>query len=321
MRLLKVLFIPLLIGLLVAGVLLVNGCTRNAASTDKVVAEVNGEKIFNSEVERQLNAVIGSHGSQLQGEEGKKMIESFRKQILENLINNLLVVQEAKKQGFKVTQKEIQERISEIKKSFKSEEEYKAALKQNGLTESDVPREVEKMILAEKVLEKVLKGIEVSDKEISDYYEKNKSQFKVPESVEIAHIFVSSESSATKALDEIKKGLSFEEAVLKYSEDTSTKLNKGNLGMQPRTTLEQAFGKEFSDAVFKLAKGEISEKVIKSQVGFHIVKLINKRAAGLLTLKEAKDQIKNQLLNQKQRQAYDKWLNEIRKKAKIKKYI
>lgn len=320
MRLLRIVSTPLLIGLLVVGILIVNGCTRRTAA-DKVVAEVNGEKIFNSEVEKQLNAVIGSHGSQLQGEEGKKMIEAFRKQILDNLIDNLLIIQEAKRQGFKATQKEIQARIDEIKKSFPSEKEYKAALEQNGLTEADVPGEVEKMILAEKLLEKVLKGIEVSDKEISDYYEKNKSQFEVPESVEIAHIFVQGESSATSALNEIKKGLSFEEAVSKYSEDTSTKLNKGNLGMKPRTTLEQAFGKEFSDAVFKLTKGEVSKEIIKSQVGFHIVKLISRKKAGIQTLEEAKDQIKNQLLNQKQREVYDKWLAEIKKKAEIKKYI
>lgn len=321
MRLLKIMSIPLLIVLLIAGVLTVSGCTRKTVSTDKVVAEVNGEKIYNSEVERQLSVVIGSHGSQLQGEEGKKMIEAFRKQILENLIDNLLIIQEAKKRGFKATPEEIKARIEEIKKSFKTEQEYRAALAQSGLTESDVPKGVEKMILTEKLLKKVLGGIKVSDEEIKEYYEKNKSQFKVAESAEIAHIYLQSESSATIALNEIKKGMTFEDAVLKYSEDTSTKLNKGNLEMQQRTILEQAFGKEFADAVFKLDKGEISKEPIRSQVGFHIVKVINKRPAGILKLSEAKDQIRNQLLNQKQREAYDKWLSEVRKKAKIKKYM
>lgn len=304
---------------LLGSILALTGCS-SPKSTDKVVAEVNGVKIYNSELERQVQAQLGNHMDQFQGAEGQKMLATFKAQILDMLIDNELIVQEAKKKGFKVSKKEIDDRIKEIRGQFKSDQEYKAALQQAGLTESDVPRQVERMIYAEKLLADLFKGVKATDKEIEDYYKKNEASFIVPESVKLSHIFSTSESTATKALEAIKGGMPFEEAVSKYSEDLATLQLKGDLGTQTATTLQQGFGDDFAKAVMALKAGEVS-KVIKSAMGYHIVKVFAKIPQAKKTLAEAKNDIILQVENAKKQEIYTKWIAEIKKKAKIKKYL
>lgn len=301
-------------------ILVLGGCTQ-ASKGGKVAAEVNGTKIYASEVDRQLKAVMGVHGDQFQGEEGKKRIEAFRKQTLDNLIDNELIIQQSKKEGFKVTKTEVKKKIDEIKKAYPSEEAFRAELAQSGLKESDVPIQVERLLYAEKVIGKLFEKLKVSDTEISEFYEKNKKTFETPATVNFDHIFSREEATATTALKAIKKGLSFDDAVLKYSEDLTTKQNKGNIGTQTASSLEQVFGKEFTDAVFGFKAGEVANRVVKSTQGFHVLRLVTKQDASLKTLEEVRDQIKNQLISEKQRSTYESWIKEIRSRAKIKKYI
>jgi parvulin-like peptidyl-prolyl isomerase len=300
------------------------GCSQKPKAQkleDKVAAEVNGVKIYSSEVEAQLNSVLGSHASQFQGEEGKKMLDQFRKQILEQLIEFELIVQKAEKEGIKVTDEEVKKRIEEIKKQFPSEADYKNALSQAGLTESELPQKVKKQLLAEKMIEKLFKDIKVEEAEMKDYYEKNKKSFFTSETAEFAHILVADEKTANQVLKEIQGGLSFEEAVNKYSTDNMTKNNKGNFGPLNRQVIEQMFGPDFASAIFSLKEGEVYSKPLTSASGYHIVKLIKLTPAHQRSYEEAKGDVKNLLLQKKQQGIYTKWIEEIKKKAKIKRYI
>ncbi len=313
-----------LIAILVIAALVVSGCSSKKTPEkleQKVAAEVNGTKIYASEVEAQLASVLGSHASQLQGEEGQQMIEQFRKQILEQLIEFELIYQEAVKKGYKVTDADVKKRVEEIKKQFPSEDEFKKALQQAGITESELPERVKKQIYAEKMVEEIFKDIKVTDKEIEDYYKKNKDSFYTSETANFSHVLVADEETAKKVISEIKGGLSFEKAVEKYSTDTMTKNNKGNFGAVTKTAIEQMFGPDFSAAVFSLKEGEISSKPLVSSMGYHVVKLIKKEPARLLSLEEAKETIKNAVTQQKQNEIYTKWIEEVKKKAKIKRYI
>lgn len=318
----KRVFISTLAVLLII-VLIFTGCSKKAPQQAKstVAAEVNGVKIPTSEVESQLASVLGSHSSQLQGEEGQKMLEQFRKQILEQLIEFELIAQQAEKEGIKVTDDEIKKRIDEIKKQFPSDADYKTALKQAGLTEEELPARIKKQLLAEKMLDKLFKDIKVEEKEMKDYYEKNKNSFYTSETAEMAHVMVADEETAKKVLTEIKNGLKFEDAVKKYSTDDMTKNNNGSFGAQPRSVIEQMFGPDFAQVVFSLKEGEVYDKPLTSGSGYHIVKLIKKSPAHLQTYEEAKESIKNTILQTKQRDVYTKWIDDVKKKAKIKRYI
>lgn len=318
----KTLLILMSLVILVSGTVFA-GCSKKSPEKleTKVAAEVNGTKISSAEVEAQLASVLGSHASQLQGEEGQKMIEQFRKQILEQLIEYELIVQQAEKEGIKVSDDEVKKRIDDIKKQFQSDADFKAALSQAGITEAELPEKVKKQLLAEKMLDKLFKDIKVEESEMKEYYEKNKNSFYTSETAEMAHVMVADEETAKKVISEIKSGLKFEDAVKKYSTDSMTKNKNGSFGLQTKAVIEQMFGPDFASAVFSLKEGEVYEKPLVSSYGYHVVKLLKKVPAHLQTFEEAKASIRNLLLQKKQNEVYTKWIEEVKKKSNIKRYI
>lgn len=156
-------------------------------------------------------------------------------------------------------------------------------------------------------------SIKVSDDEIKEYYENNKEVVKKPKSYRASHILVEDEKSANDILEEIKNGLSFSDAADKYSTDKASK--GGDLGEFPKG----AMVKEFEDALDKLKEGEIS-KPVKTQFGYHIIKLDHTHDEYLPKLEEIKDRIHDTLLMIKRQEKYLEKTNEIKEKVEVKKY-
>lgn len=156
-------------------------------------------------------------------------------------------------------------------------------------------------------------SIKVSDEEIKDYYENNKEVVKKPKSYKASHILVEDEKSANEILEEIENGLSFSDAADKYSTDKASK--GGDLGEFPKG----AMVKEFEDALDELKEGEIS-KPVKTQFGYHIIKLDHTHDEYLPELDEIKDRIHDTLLMIKRQEKYLEKTNQIREKVEVKKY-
>lgn len=163
-------------------------------------------------------------------------------------------------------------------------------------------------LLASYAAEKVLGAVTVSDKDAEDYYNANPNVFLSEESVNASHILVDSEEKANELLVMIKAGeMSFEEAAMANSSCPS-KANGGNLG---------DFGKgqmvpEFDSAVFAMEVGQISEAPVKTQFGYHLIKLNAKNAAQTVPFAEVKDEIKDAMLNEKKHAAYDSRINQLK---------
>ncbi|WP_058990459.1 peptidylprolyl isomerase [Anaerococcus rubeinfantis] len=156
-------------------------------------------------------------------------------------------------------------------------------------------------------------SIKVSDEEIKEYYENNKEVVKKPKSYKASHILVEDEKSANDILEEIENGLSFSDAADKYSTDKASK--GGDLGEFPKG----AMVKEFEDALDELKEGEIS-KPVKTQFGYHIIKLDHTHDEYLPELDEIKDRIHDTLLMIKRQEKYLEKTNQIREKVEVKKY-
>lgn len=156
-------------------------------------------------------------------------------------------------------------------------------------------------------------SIKVSDDEIKEYYENNKEVVKKPKSYRASHILVEDEKTADKILDEIKNGLNFSDAADKYSTDKASK--GGDLGEFPKG----AMVKEFEDALDELKEGEIS-KPVKTQFGYHIIKLDHTHDEYLPELDEIKDRIHDTLLMIKRQEKYLEKTNQIKEKVEVKKY-
>lgn len=180
--------------------------------------------------------------------------------------------------------------------------------------EDEFIKELDKLkegLLKQYSVNKLLKDITVTDEEIETYYNENKGMFKKPESMVASHILIDSEEKAKKILQEINEGLSFEEAASKYSSCPS-KEQGGNLGDFSRGQMVP----EFDSVAFELEVDVISEPV-KTEFGYHIIKVTAKNEESQSPLDEVKDQISQQLLGVKQQEVYLDKTNKLKEKYKV----
>lgn len=157
----------------------------------------------------------------------------------------------------------------------------------------------------------LLDAVKVEDAEIDAFYAENAAMFKNEESVKASHILVDTEEAANEALEALKNETAFEEVAKKFSSCPSAE-NGGDLGDFTRGKMVP----EFETAAFNLEVGEISAPV-QTQFGFHIIKVTEKSEAAQKSLEEAKEDIMNTVLLQKQQKIYLDRVEEIKKNVTI----
>ena len=156
--------------------------------------------------------------------------------------------------------------------------------------------------------EKAIASANVTEAEVKEYYENNRAQFTTGETVNASHILVDSEEKAKEIFEEIASGKkSFEDAAKEYSSCPS-KESGGNLGDFGRGQMVP----EFDKAVFEMEVGSITEAPVKTQFGYHLIKLNAKNPAKEMEYSEIKDEIKTGLLNEKRRKAYESKINQLK---------
>ncbi|MFZ2950835.1 MAG: peptidylprolyl isomerase, partial [Desulfuromonadaceae bacterium] len=206
-----------------------------------------------------------------------------RKEMLDTMVIRELILQQAAKDGLDKGP-EIEEKLQDLRKRL--------------IVESFLKKKVEV-------------ESNVSDEELKKFYEQNKDKFKSGEQVKASHILVKTEKEAKDILAQLKAGGTFEELAKKSSVDSSA-AKGGDLGWFGKGSMVPAFEK----AALALKEGQISD-VVKSDFGFHIIKLTGKRAAGIPPFEEVKEQIKGAIMPTKQQEVFQKIKDELKKTAKI----
>ena len=181
---------------------------------------------------------------------------------------------------------------------FEAEPEFKAQL-----------AKLKDNLLATYAAEKaVANAPRVKDADVENYYNENLDQFKGGESVNASHILVDSEEKALAIYNDIKDGkISFEDAA-KENSSCPSKENGGSLGDFERGQMVP----EFDKAVFAMEVGEITATPVKTQFGYHLIKLNSKNEGSLAPLNEVKDAIRAMLEGEKQRAAYESKINQLK---------
>ena len=180
---------------------------------------------------------------------------------------------------------------------YEAEPEFKAEL-----------AKLRENLLISYATEKAISTAKVSDKDAEDYYNQNKERFTTEPTVNASHILVDSEEKALAILASIKAGeISFEDAARENSTCPS-KANGGNLGDFGRGQMVP----EFDAAVFAMEIGQISETPVQTQFGYHLIKLNSKSEASEMPFAEIAGEIKNALLQEKQRAAYESKINQLK---------
>jgi len=181
------------------------------------------------------------------------------------------------------------------------EEQYKLELEK-----------IQSTFLKQYAISKVVGNITVTDAEVEEFYNDNKDKFVASEGVQASHILVEDEEKALNILKEINEGLSFEEAASKYSTCPSSEQG-GNLGFFGRGRMVP----EFEEVAFTLNQDEISSPV-KTQFGFHLIKVVDKKDKSEKSLDEVQGQIGQHLFAEKQQELYYNTVEDLKKKYEVK---
>ena len=257
-------------------------------------------------------------------EKGKTFEEQVKEMTLEQIINVELIYNEAKNKNLLPTKEEVNKKVEEVNKAIKEDKEYEKNLKEIGIDESFIKRQEEEKLALDNYQKNFLENTKITDDKAKEYYEKNKKDFYVDE-VEASHILISTtddngkelskkeiEKAKKKAEDILKRinnGEDFAKLAKENSDDPGSASKGGDLGY---------FGKgemvpEFEEVAFSLKKDEVSE-IVKSEYGYHIIKLTDKNQ-GQTPFEEVKGDI-IQILKE---QALTENIENIISKAKIEK--
>ncbi len=310
------------------------GCPNQGPDKD-VMAKVNGYKVLRSEVDKSYNSrVAGSPQKPTPTEE-----EALRLNILNQIIDIQLHLQKAEKLGIVATDDEVETKFSQLKAPY-SQEEFQKKLRDLGLSENDSRQEIRRNLTIDKLLNKeIASKVTISDADIQTAYNQNKAQFNLIEpQYYVAHIYVTNQpvgqpsqntdkaqndAQARKkiqiAYNRLESGEDFASVAARLSEDPETAHNGGELGAMPESQLKNT-DPGTRDAIPKLKAGQFSDVITvinpaHQQVGYRIVKLIGKEAAGQRELSDPAVQqwIRNQLHAQREqllKSAYDEALHD-----------
>jgi foldase protein PrsA len=245
----------------------------------------------------------------------KQEYEQLRDQVLQLLISFKWIQGEAEAMDLKVSDADVKKSFNEQKKqSFPKEEDYQKFIKNSGQTEADILQRVKLDLLSNKIRDKVVAGKDkISDKEIKDFYEKNKARFAQPEKRDLRIILTKTKSAADKAKAALEGGDSWKTVAKKYSIDDTSKESGGKLPAQAKGTLD----KELDDAVFSAKKNELVGP-IKTQYGYYVFTVTSITEASQQTLEEARETIKQTLTAENQQKALDEFVKDFTKRWKEK---
>ncbi len=263
------------------------GCSLHAA----VVATFNGGEVTDEEVNALLHNVLQQQQHNLTASD----IDKLKERIVDSIISTKLVLQHAKSGDFTRT------------------DDYKKAVEnaQNAVTLQYWERgEYEK--------------IQVADSEIRKIYDENKDKMLIPAQVKAKHILVASESEAKSLIRQIKaksgaaaRVAEFERLAKSKSIDKGSGAQGGELGWFEQSKMVP----EFANAAFEMSKGTISNSPVKSQFGYHIIYKEDARAQQPVAYEQVKPQIENQIRSQKMAQVIEAKVDELKKRANIRKNL
>jgi parvulin-like peptidyl-prolyl isomerase len=293
------------------------GCGGDEDVPSDAVAVVDGTDIARSDYEALISQAKKSYKNQKREfpAAGSQEFQTLRNQAVQFLVQREQFEQEAKDMDVEVTDKQIDARLEQIMKQYfgGDQKKYEKQLKEQGLTEKQVRNDIRAQIVSEKIFEQVTKGVKVSDKDIEDYYAKNKAQYSQPQSRDVRHILVKTKKQADELHAQLENGADFAALAKKFSEDTGSKANGGKLTISKGQTVAP-----FDQTAFVLKKNDIS-KPVKTEFGYHIIQpLSDVKPAKVTPLKDVKESIRQQLQQTKKNEAMTKWVDELKKDYKDK---
>jgi peptidyl-prolyl cis-trans isomerase C len=290
-------------------------------SSGDIAAKVNGVPITTLELNRSFQAHVQVPYSAVQEDPRAKEV---LRQILDNLIDRELLLQQAKSLKMAVPPQQVDTQMQQLMQRFPSQEAFEKALAEQNFTVDAVKKDVESQLLRQQLVKKeILDKVNVSARDVQSFYDKNKDKYVEEEQIHARHILIKVpqevsptddaklKGKADNALKRARQGEDFAVLAKELSDDGS-KENGGDLGFFPRGRMVAGF----EEAAFALQPGQMSE-VVRTQFGYHIIKVEERKTGRALPFDEAKEQVKDDLTKEQTYERYQQYMAGLRSKAKV----
>jgi peptidyl-prolyl cis-trans isomerase SurA len=326
---------PLLLAAVLAAL---SGCQKQTQPAEGVWASVNGKDVTRAEVDKYYRTQLNPDAPEPSQDEAL----SLKLNILDELVNNQILLQRAKKMGLEAADGEVEDKFTEFKSPY-TEDEFQRQLKARGYTVDDLRGDIRQQLSIQKVINReVVAKITVTDQDVQDFYNQNRAQFNVAEpQYRLAQIVVTphkdpglrnrknddattdaeARRKAAALSQQLSNGADFAQVAMDYSEDPASSGSGGDLGYVPESSLSQS-DPALKKAVLGLKPGQTSG-VIVLRDSYRILKLVAKEAPGQRELSDptVQQSIRDNIHNRKEQLLRAAYLAVARNEAKVTNYL
>jgi len=314
------------------------GCKQPKQASPDVWATVNGQEIKRDDVDKFYRTRVSPEGQEPSQEEAL----SLKLNVLDELINNEILLERAKKLNLEASDGEVEDKFTEMKSPY-TEEEFQRQLKERGLSVDDLKKGLKRQLSTEKLMNReVVAKISITDQEVTDFYNSNKAQFNVAEpQYRIAQIVVTprkepqirnrkNDDATTDAeaqrkvkmlVDRLNSGADFAQLATDYSEDMNSAATGGDLGYVPESALNQS-DPALKKMVMGMKPGQVSP-VLSLKDRYVILKLVTRESPGQRNISDPQVQqtIRDTLRNRKEQLLRSAYLAVARDEARVRNFL
>jgi peptidyl-prolyl cis-trans isomerase SurA len=314
------------------------GCKREVQHSADVWAVVNGKEIKRADVDKYYRTRVNPEGQEPSQEEAL----SLKLNVLDELINNEILLERAKKLNLEASDGEVEDKFTELKSPF-TEDEFQRQLKERNVSVSDLKSDLRRQLSITKLLNReVVAKISITDQDVAEFYNANKGQFNVAEpQYRIAQIVVTprkepqirnrknddatNEAEAQRKvkmlMDRLNSGADFAQLAMDYSEDMNSAATGGDLGYVPESALNQS-DPLLKKMVMGMKPGQVSPP-LGLKDGYRILKLVTRESPGQRNIADPQVQqtIRDTLRNRKEQLLRSAYLAIARDEARVRNYL
>jgi len=298
--------VEIILGVLVL-MLVTTGCASLVGG--KWAVKVNGDSILVKDYDVRVadaQKIYEKQGMKFDTDQGKQALPQIKSQLLDRMIEGKIIDQEVKNQKLNPEDAKVKEQEEVIKKNIGDDVKFQDTLKQQGMTEPEL-----KNFLT--VYEKVTSDIKVSESEAKAFYDKNIDKYGQLESVTARHILLKTEDEAKAVIAQLTAGADFAQLAKDKSIEPGAKESGGDLG----TFTKGKMVAEFETAAFAQKVGTFSTTPVKTEFGYHVIKVEAHTVAVAPDYTKVKAQVEQDALNQAKDAKFQTYFDDLRKKAKI----
>ncbi len=293
---------------------------RASEVVERILAVVNDEIITEQDLQIVMAPVVAQYKTMYTGSEFEEKLRQTRKEFLDKIIEDKLMLSEAKRKQVLVADAEVDEMITDVRNKFPSREVFLKAIEDQGLTEKKLWTRFRDQLMTQKLVSYEVKSkVSVSPGEVSEYYKQHTDEFSQGERVRLQHILIregarseeDAKAFAESLVAQVDSGKPFEELARTYSEGSEAK-EGGDMGWVERG---QLLG-EIDEKIFLLGDAQHTAP-LKSSLGYHIFKVIERQKSSTKPIADVRSVIQDLIFKEKMKARLDTWIQNLKKNAYI----